>query len=401
MLTKDHLKVRFRAGRIKPVFINTDDQELLDFAAWLIGSATKAIGLTTSELASKFASKASTPAELGLIKLVQDRLQFAGEDEAISEFRWQCLTKSEAFRNQGACETLEEFQKAMATAMDEPVGILSDRLYGDLPSLRQIIGFKELTAAELLQRYNTGLVQGLLLKAEKLTIDAPAASLSEKRVLFRALKFHRLIAEVDHSKSGSGFSFALSGPLGIFEQGQLYGMRLANFFPHLLHLSQWKVTADVVFKKHPAVLSLDQKSGLVSHYRRQSSYVPDEYATFLKNFTKASEGRWSLQAGDEFIHLGSESYCFPDFVAINKEGTRVAVELFHKWHQHQLEKRLENLSRDSTTPLILGIARQLSRSLETSKCNPESPGLADRYFTFVDFPTAKTLLKVLTKTYQG
>ena len=401
MLTKDLLKVRFRTGRIKPVFIDPNNQDLLAFAGWLIDLASKANGQTTGELSSKFASKASSSAELGLVKLVQDRFEFEDDDGAIGDFRWQCLTKGEAFRNQGACETLAELREAMATAFEESSETLSERLYSDLPSFRRIVGFKEIDPNGLLQRYNTALVQGLLLKAEKLRIDAPEASLSEKRILFRTLKFHRLIAQVNHQESSLDLSFTLSGPLGIFEQGQLYGIRLANFFPHVLHLSRWKITADVVFKQRSAVLSLDQKSGLTSHYRRQSSYVPDEYATFIKNFSKASGGQWSLKTGDDFVHLGGESYCFPDFVASNNAGLQVAVELFHKWHHSQLQHRLTNLRSHLYTPLILGISKQLMRSQKTSDYDLESSDLANRYFTFGDFPTAKGLLRVLEKTYQS
>jgi len=50
------------------------------------------------------------------------------------------------------------------------------------------------------------------------------------RHIFRALKFHRLICDVQ-ANGPDGYTFQLDGPLSLFSSTQRYGMQLSQFLP--------------------------------------------------------------------------------------------------------------------------------------------------------------------------
>ena len=138
--------------------------------------------------------------------------------------------------------------------------------------------------AELLERYNVAQVQGLLMTAKSLQIRADHADPAELRRLFKYLKFFRLLAEI--RQDGPAYIIRISGPLAIFSNTRKYALQLAAFFPAVLLLKKWKLTAEIEWKNRSLQLILDEKSNLRSHDRNFSAYVPEEIAMFHRLLPK-------------------------------------------------------------------------------------------------------------------
>jgi predicted nuclease of restriction endonuclease-like RecB superfamily len=224
------------------------------------------------------------------------------------------------------------------------------------------------------------------------TITLKEATLPERRELFRQLKFHRLMGEV--SERPGRLTVALSGPLGIFDQAATYGMRLATFFPHVLHLPRWELAAEVHIKDRDLTLALDESSGLVSHYRQHRPYIPEDLLTFIDAFNERTKG-WRAEPGAEFVHIGRESYCFPDLTMTGEGGRRVQVELFHRWHAGQLRRRLQALDSSEVSGLRLGVSKNLAKSADVGTLLRDSPWFSRYGFIFSQFPTPRAVAALL------
>jgi predicted nuclease of restriction endonuclease-like RecB superfamily len=412
MLTKTLVKYKTRAGRVVPAFVDCKDAALQRLAERLILLFQEAVGQTFGEIeeAAGLATEelgANLEFAKALTKLLSDRCDEMPDDASVETERWQLLEEAQKIR-QSVKQTLtpEQMLDFVAASLSGKTttalsgSTLPDRLYADLPALRKISGFKSLEPRELLELYNCALVQGMLLHARSVTISLHETTLADRRAIFRLLKFHRLMAEVENEVDLDGqrkkLVFHLSGPLSLFDQAQTYGLRLATFFPHILHLPRWAVKAELQLKKKNLTLELDQKTGLVSFYQKSRSYVPNELLACLDLFNKKNAS-WQAEAGAEFVNIGRQSYCFPDLTLTNSAGAKVHVELFHRWHAGQLAGRLQALEKSTQQQIFVGISKALEKNPKVAALIKSSGWFSQKGFVFGEFPTPKHLAIVVGK----
>src|SRR5690606_29142484 len=191
-------------------------EDLLEIARQAAGRSVGAIEEETADAAH------GAPHLAGLRKLVLDRLELGDPDEDVEAFRWQAFISSEALRRSGASADPGDLRRQVAAELKTSVESLRAGLYGDLPAEREVRGFPPTTATWLVQRYNTAQVQGLLLRCRRVVIEVAGADLAQKRTLFRQLKFHGLMSEVDPTPGGDRLLISLSGPLALFQNAQTY-----------------------------------------------------------------------------------------------------------------------------------------------------------------------------------
>ena len=399
MLTKDLLHYRTRSGRVYPQFLKTRDPDLLALAEGLISQFRLAPGRAVGEVAQATddVPGADHPRTPALRKLLLDRCDEAEDDGTVAARRWDILAAAQALRQQQHFATIQAFRQALGQSLQAEPQALSDGLYGDLPDERLIKSFDDLAAEALLHRHNAAQVQGLLIHARSIRVVVRDAPLAARRAFFRCLKFQRLLSEVE-PLSGADFAVTLSGPLAVFQQAQSYGLRLANFFPYILHLPRWELTAELKLNQQRLELELDQSVGISSHYREMRPHIPEELTAFLDSFNGRSP-MWKAAAGVEFVHLGRQSYCFPDITFTGQGGQQLHLELFHRWHAAQLPSRLEAASAARAADLMIGVEDALVSQGATAELLAQSAWFKDHGLTFKTFPTPKTLLALLaTKT---
>ncbi len=385
MLTKDLLSFHVRSGLVRPDFVEVEDAELQRLAGDLLSFYHEGQGGRRGELEETIETfLRGCPAlrfARGLNKLLLDRCEFAHAAEMdYPARRAVVLTRAAELLAENSCDTPERFRQ-MVTGQKEAAP-----LYADLPANERLTKFKEMFPKELLQRYNVALVQGLLFSAGSLTVRTGERKAANLRRMFKFLKFFRLLARIFREEDGS-LRLEVDGPLSILDSARKYGLQLASFFPAVCHLADWQLEAKVTAKGRDCQLKLDQSSGLVSHYRHISAYVPDEVMMFARHF-KEKVKTWQMKPDTPFISIGGGEVIFPDFTFENKAGDRIYLELFHRWHRANLLPRLRFCIARGDRPLILGIDRSLYqgelKDLLATGALPQH-----RYFIFNDYPTVR------------
>ena len=394
MLTSDLVHTTRSGTQIKPCFIDTQNRDLLVLAENLIQLCRKAASghRTRGEFQDEFTGIRNSDSKFfpvnALLKLLEERMEFCSgsEETDYPALRSELFLKSaELLRNGFPDEN--EFRAIFPEPTCDP--------YGDLPEFDRASGFRDLTSRELLERYNTALVQAILLKADKLTVVIGETEPSGLRRMLKYLKFFRLLAEISKTSTGA-LKIDISGPFSLFGPTRKYALNLASFFPAVIRLESWKLRAEVKTRSgSSAVLKLDNTSGLVSHYRHFSAYVPEEIKLFHRLFSTKSTN-WEITGDTPVLLAGNGRYLVPDLsFKRTSDGQLIHLELFHRWHRGQLENRLEYLERKKDLQLIIGIDRAICDEELNEILTKKYPGAMAKTFRFRDFPGVDTVLRKL------
>lgn len=405
MLTKELLRYKTIRGKILPKFIDPKDQKLLKIAEELIetfsasvGSVRETLEESSKQILDGFPSKPMVGR--GLEKLLLDRTEFDTElNNELIEFRERVFKNSSRLLHQNEKAKnldLESYQSEITKAMEIKVEMLGDKLYGDLPPFQQVLNFKNMSAEELLHRYNCAQVQGLLLRCEGITVILQESGVGKLRQLLKYLRFNKLLAKFNYHKNNKkALVLNIDGPLSLFVQTQKYGLNLANFFGALLLQPRWELIAQIrLLKNQVHTLHLNQSCGIHSHLHQFLSYVPDEIQIIIEKISKKLLD-WELTTSSDFVPLVGESLCFPDYLLTHKSGKTVSLELFHRWHSNPLKSRLDQLDSQTDSPLIIGINKSLLNDDQIATQVDASKYFSGFGFIFSEVPTATKLLPVL------
>ncbi len=404
MLTRPYIHFRRRAGKIFPVFLNPEDARLMALAEDLLhlyrSGAEERLRRGELEEPVEALCRGSGMPEVAeaLTKLVEDRCLFHPARELdYPAARRQLLVRSAALLLRE--DDAESYQRAWR-AEPAAAAFAGSDLYGDLPENEVLGGFRDLGARELLERYNLAQVQGLLMRAQRLKLRVSDPETGELRRFFKYLKFFRLLAEI-HRVDAETLELEISGPFAIFANSRKYALQLAGFFPAAVLLKKWALTADIRWNDRGEAwrLALDESCGLRSHYRNFSSYVPEEIAMFHRLFREKIRS-WQVAGETPFIEGPEGRVFFPD-LCFRREGGGPAVylELFHRWHRTELERRLAFLAEHPEIPLLIGVDRALADEAACARWADQYPGLAPRMFPFRDFPGVDRVRRLLDANF--
>jgi len=400
MLTKDLVRYRVYKGAVKPKFIDPSDHDLLAQAAAMIEVFVQGCGLSRGELeqeTDRLVESSPTEAVVsrGLEKLLTDRSEFdVPADDERPDFREKVFRTAGAFLRDAGYDNPEDYLQATESALGQPIAQIRSALFNDLPMHHPMIKFKKITAEKLLHLYNCAQVQWLLLHCEELEVTLRKTAPARLRQLFKYLRFQQLLAEVHREKKGLT-GLRISGPLSMFYQTRKYGMKLAFFFPALLHQPDWQLHARIEPKKgRKLTLSLDQSCGILPQQSRFLAYIPLEVQSLSESLTRHLP-EWKLEPAADFVQLSGEVYCFPDFTLQDDKDNKVSIELFHAWHASHLLVRLAQMEEPGKTRLLLGVSRKLLKDPATQSALEGSAYFARRGFTFSEIPSGKQVANLL------
>ncbi len=394
MLTKDLLINSKKGGKIFPHAVKTD-RSWLSHGQDLINTFQSHRGRPFYELKESLLEIAAPhdKVKAGFEKILTDHTEFEENSEVIEATRWQIITTAQKLRDAGISD-YKLYQESIAQSFDRDPNKVEKDLYGDLAEYRRIKTPPHVSSTWLIHRYNLAQIQGLVLRATRITIAVDEINLPTKRALFRTLKFHRLLPDKIAEYSG-GLSFDLTGPLNIFDMAQTYGLRFANFIPHIVQMKKFKVHCEVKINQEYFDLTFDHSSGLISHYKELGGYIPEEFLLCLENFNKKYQPG-KAKIADSFLDLGGQSYCFPDIVLQAASNSQpIYIEIFHRWHHGQLKSRLAQLEKHPVDNLRLGICQSIIKKGEMKECIEASHWGRDKIFSFREFPTPKKLAELL------
>ena len=260
MLTKDLVQATVRSGKLFPKFIKKGDAKAAAEAESVCELFENAVGRVVGELEEDIKALAGGPRSRAFAKIVMDHCEITEPGDEIMELRWKAFAAAEAFRLQGV-SSLEELQNFVSGAMSLSKDSLQQKIFSDLPSARLLESVPELNAKDLVERFNLSHVTTFLCFADDVSISVFNLSIAQKRELMRRLKFNRLMSDVDVNRETNELHLELSGPLKIFGKSQGYSLRVANFFPFIASLPEWKLSAKLTWKGKKVSLELDQDCG--------------------------------------------------------------------------------------------------------------------------------------------
>ena len=405
MLNGTLVRVRFSKQRVIPLYLKRDDPQWMEVAESLLLIFREGVGRTRGEIETEIdemlGEGLATLAHRGLAKILEDRAEF----EVVADVPPESLREKIFTAAAEQRKTLRATGKARAPfrrdavleAVAVELGVAPDQviaaMFADLRDENRLLCFDQtIDAQRLVDRYNVGLAQSILLRSVQIQAEVRDEKPPRYRQLFRQLKFHRLLYRVEGSMK-DGFVLHIDGPLSLFSATNKYGLQMANFLPALLLCRDFRLDAELRWgpKRDSRTFHLESKDGLVSHYVDSGTYVPAELTAFVERFRQVAPA-WQVSEATDVLTLGREGVWVPDYKFTHlSTGIEVAVEILGFWKKASLERLLRLLPEHGPPRYLLAISDRLKvdeSALDT---------LGGPVLRFKEIPNAHELLGLLTR----
>jgi predicted nuclease of restriction endonuclease-like RecB superfamily len=413
MLTGKLVRVRYTRDQIVPQYLDAADPQWLLVAEQLIGIFRASNGSTRGQLEEEiddlFGDLPNPQIHQGLAKLLEDRCEFEVQSSLPPEEVREAVFSAAAKKRQAILEQIagafsrQEVIDAVAQQMKSESSQIEASLFADLKSEQRLTQFRDITPERLLERYNVALAQAILLRSTGVDIIIRGETPARYRQLFRQIKFHRLICDVEHLPSphrgrGAGgeggknaYRLHLDGPLSLFSATQKYGLQLALFLPTLLLCADFELKAKLRWgaERKDKVFQLSAKDGLVSHQAETSAFVPPEVPMFVEMFQKKIAD-WEISEETEIIPLGKH-FWVPDYRLVHRAtGQTVLLDILGFWRRSSVERHLQLLREHADRPFLIALSDQLNVE------EADLEGLPDNVVRFRNMPLAEEVAKRAT-----
>lgn len=401
MLSGNLVRSRTSRQRIIPIYLPREDPYWLEIAESLLLIFRDGIGHSRGEIeeeVNEFLGEGMTNlAHRGLAKLLEDRSEFEVVAEVppdrIREVVFQLASESrrelkqankhEPFRREVVLERAAEVLKI-------PPERVASGLYADLKDENRMLSFNDTTPERLVDRYNVALAQAVLLKSVRMTAEVFGEKPQRYRQLFRQIKFHRLLYQIEGS-SKDGYTLRIDGPLSLFQSTTKYGLQIALFLPALLLCQEFRLDAELSWgtRREPRTFHLSSGDGLISHYKDTGVYVPPEIQSFEARFRQVAP-HWELLEATEIVELGGDGVWVPDYRFRHRlTGKEVLAEVVGFWKRSSLDRLLQILPKLGPARWLLMVSDRL-RVDEASEAALSGP-----IFRFKEIPNAGELAAML------
>jgi hypothetical protein len=399
MLTGDLVRVRFRKGVIQPPYIAPEDGNLLGLAKTLIGIFERHVGLARYDLDEELKDFLGAGADFlvhrGLSKLLRDRCEFEmATDIAPIELRQRVFSgAAAAYRStEQVLFDRKTILDEVAQEMERTPETLDGALYADLKEAELLIEFKGCSPEWLLQRYNVALAQAILLRATGMDLVIEGETVNRYREVFRKMKFFQLLHGIYQDAPGK-YHIHIDGPLSIFKSSQRYGLQMAQFLPTILHCTNWKIDASILWgiKRREATFRLTPAAGLQPIGHSTGQWMPEEVAWLEQQFNKVKTD-WNISPDAEVVNLGGQGVLAPDYIFVHQPtGMKVYMEILGFWRRGGVQTRLDLLKKHGPPNLILAISKELAVEEE------EAENLPGEIYVFRQTPIAREINKLLER----
>lgn len=402
MLTADLLRATSRGGLVRPQWLPTagaGGEVARARAAALIALFDAHVGRPRGELDeaidARVAGLPDPKLERGLVKLLEDRARFRGlsHEEAATRRRAVFAAAALARGPERAFDRAAVLEQ-VAAALGATGAQLDQELYGDLRESEVLEAWDALAPDELVERYNLGLAQAVLLRALKLTVRVERADPPRLRQLLRHVKFHGLLQAA--RREGEVVLLELDGPLSIFSATPRYGVKMAGFLPALLLCEAWSLEAEVQLghARRQRRFVLDPGAGLRSRARDAGAWLPELVEAFERRFAEVAP-EWDIDRNVPLLNLGGE-VVVPDFRFVHRESEfEASMEVLGYWRRGAVDRRLEALRAHGAPRLLLAIDPSLKVGREHLR------GVEGPVVPFRDVPDARKVRKVLEELRGG
>jgi predicted nuclease of restriction endonuclease-like RecB superfamily len=405
MLTADHVDARRKDGEL--VLRRLDAKALVEaraLAEVYLEAARSHVGRTREELTEAWKEIAAAARNrrlaAGLEKLVDDGCGFDADDELdpIAIRRAVFLRGTELRRARGDARPFdrEAVFADVAASMAKTPAQLEAALFSDLRGEHVLRSAPILNAGSLVDAYEMGQAQAVLLRAVRVTCEVSAASPAAVRAFFAKLKFHRLLFTVAR-KSDASFTITIDGPFSMFESVTKYGLRLALVLPALRALEEWSLVADIRWGKSrdPLVFRMSSKDARERAPVENAAELSDEARVLLDGLEalRKSGSPWHGEIAGVLLDHPGLGVCIPDLVLRHRDGGEpVYVEMLGFWSRDAVWTRVELAQRGLGARIVFCASSRLRVSAEV--LDDEGPAAL---YVFKGKPSARALIERVEK----
>jgi len=382
MLTADHVRARRKNGEliVRPL----DERERLrahDLAARYLEVAGTCVGRARDELEEAWAAVPVAPRDRrlgdGLRKLIEDEAEFSAQSVVDPlALRSEVFLAASAARSGLGDDARFERSAILADAASRhgiALAELERALYADLKGEQILLSLGPLRPETLVDRYDGGQVQAVLLRAVRVVADISCASPAAYRAVFRELKFRRLMHRALR-RDGGGYRIEIDGPYSLFESVTKYGLQLALVLPALKACDSLSLVADVRWgKQRDALVFRHQSRRAAPEARSSRSPVLREDVEALVAAFQALDTPWKVSENDEILDIPGSGVCVPDLVFSHPDARRrVFFEALGFWNRDAVWKRIELVKEGMSDPILfaassrLRVSEQLLEDTETA-----------------------------------
>jgi predicted nuclease of restriction endonuclease-like RecB superfamily len=381
MLTADLVDARRQSGELVLRGLDADGRrEGRVIAAAYLDAAHGAIGRRREELdeawdgASGDISPKLFKLAAGLKKLASDACVFEAEDGLDpAELRRVLFTHASEARRTSSADAPFDRAKVLgeaASILGATPSALEGALFSDLRSEHVLRAAPTLDADHLLEAWELGQAQAVLLAAVRVTCDVASSSPGLVRAFFAKLKFHQLLFSAERLAEDGAWRIVIDGPYSMFDAVTKYGLRLALVLPALRALERWNLTADVRWGKdrEALVFRLSSEGDARRHAPEPATqHLSDDVRELLESINEGDSG-WRAEAASTVLDVPGHGVCIPDLVLrprrAKAKSEPVYVEVLGYWSRDAVFRRVELAERGLGARVVFAVSSRLRVSAE-------------------------------------
>jgi predicted nuclease of restriction endonuclease-like RecB superfamily len=369
MLSPDLVRAQRRGQELKLTpLAGPARQRAEQIALAALETAQNAVGRSRQQLVAAWEQLPHSAQEqrlfAGILKVVEDACDFAPQPELDAERIRRALFE-EAQRQRVGLEPGRAFSREavlerVAAELELPAARLDEAMYGDLRGEQRLNGVEALSARELLERYELGQLQGILLRAVRVTVEVFCADPALYRSLFAKLKFRRLMHQIERLADG-GYRIVIDGPYSLFESITKYGVQLALVLPALLECHRLRLVADLRWGKdqRPVRFRLERSSAACPPGADTAGSAAPEVLALVDEF-RALSSPWRVTTNETVLDMPGVGICVPDLAFEHRQdGRRVFLEVLGFWSRDAVWRRVEFAQSGLGEPVLFAVSSRL------------------------------------------
>ena len=358
MLSADLLKTKIMGDTISPAFIEPDGDSLA-LAEDIIRAFTDHTGKKLGELKDILEEMEDQGFDYRLVRGLVALLERRCTLTVLSAIK-PASVRREVFRIASEKYPLISNNERSAIINGAAVKLnlspetVEAAMFADLESELIISDFRPPGATALLHDYNLSLAQTLLFKAVEMRFRA----LAKHKGVLRTVK--RLGLMYSATDDGNRLDIVIDGPVSAIKSTERYGTALARLLPFIVFSPGWSMEASVIrkdFNGNPRVYQFTMAEqthghlfGGLSMLNESVEFDSEPEERFYDSFRNAGSG-WAISREPE--PLIADKYLYiPDFL-LEKDGTKVYVEIAGFWTAEYLQRKVSKLRELKGVNLIV------------------------------------------------
>jgi len=260
-------------------------------------------------------------------------------------------------------EKREEIVKKAAEELKVTTQDLEKSLWSDFDENLVLKQFNPVNSDALIKYYNLGLTQTLLFKAVSVEFIVRGGNYKK---IFRNIKRLGLMYYVE-TIGAERFRITVEGPMALMKMTEKYGTSIAKLLPTVIESEYWGIKADILRRREgfPRVYGFEldcrevwgqlaEPRGPETEPNRFDSHIEEK---FWKDFSATKSG-WTIKREPEPLILSGGTVMIPDF-SLEKNGTKVYLEIVGFWTKEYLEKKIQKLRLLSLPNIIIAVDKKL------------------------------------------